>query len=437
MAHQAHALPWQTLTDNFKFVHANTRFLGRTNLYPRSKPGQAKQLQHFARVFARVIDEYSAIERKKYGDEHTPPESGDEVVISDETMKKIHNVVKEYMKEYTRWYPDSDRNLFDRTANAWIRVSNERNGHPDECLLSMDELLRTLIMFGEMDTLFCLAAHPEIRLRDMWAQGNNFHFDLGGLGPSELKEAALLAYICLNVFYLKPELYDPAMREQMLKERAKRNEKTWSPELYDYRLTAAYQQMLVYTTGTGYPYPHFGAHKIPHREFYGVPFGMYTSQVAWYSNINLHLTQKYGTLPLQDLVDKDFPQKYVPSKGDMPKVHDIFRALKLPTEITLAILDFADYTPRGRLNTHADPLHIDNASELKKYLAYCWKLLIRVDMLMKAAGTHLDWEHEATEAIYKLFGVPYPQMSKEHNRPQEDEQYYPYEYAKGKKREFV
>lgn len=414
MAHQAYALPWQTLADNFKYVYANAHYLRKTNLYPRSKSGQGKQLQHFAKVFAGVIQEYSTVERKKYNTEYSVPEQRDEIIIPDTTLDKIRNVAQEYMKGHAREYPEGVENPIphiDKTMKTWISVSQNTDCHPDSEDLLTDELLRTLILYGEMDVLFRIASHPDVCLPKLWTQGGKFAFDLGCWGLSEVKETALLAYICLNVFYLKPELYDSKMRERMLKEKSQRHSQTLPTEAYDYRLTSAYQQMLVYCTGTGDPNPHHGAHKIPHREFFGVPFGMYTSMVPWHSTASYH-TKPFGMVPLQDLVDRKFPQKHVPSKGDVLLAQKIFRALKVPRDITLRILEVAEYTPKGRLQTHGDPLHIDNAEELRKYLAYCWKLLVRVDMLMKENGALVDWEHEVAEAIYKLFGVRYPQMSK-------------------------
>ncbi|KAF2019058.1 hypothetical protein BU24DRAFT_476092 [Aaosphaeria arxii CBS 175.79] len=426
MAHQAYALPWQTLADNFKFVHANASYGRKTNLYPRGKPGQGGQLQYFAKSFARVMDEYSSIERKKYPAECPPPEWNGEIIISDAIMSKIQNVVLEYTKQFLALagYEGRDPMSFvDRTIYSCIDVSTDTGCQPFDELYETDELLRTLILYGEMEPLFRIAAHPQVNLVKMWTDMGGYG-DLAGRGISQLKEAALLAYVCLNVFYLKPELYDPTMRRQMLKEKSKRHAQTlplevYEQEVYDYRLTTAYQQMLVFCTGTGGTYPHQGAHKIPHREFYGVPFGMYNaSYIPWNIVTPRYHFNHFGTVPLRDLVDKKFPQKYVPSKNDIPVVHKIFR--KLPTEIVLMILEFADYTPKGRLNAHADPLHIDNASELKKYLAYCWKLLVRVDMLMKANGTLLDWEYEVAEVIHKLFGVPYPPMSKLVEREEEE-----------------
>lgn len=130
MAHQAYTLPWQTLADNFKYMYANTRFGGITNLYPRQKPGQGKQLQHFARVFARVLTDYSKIERKKYDEEYSPPDHDDDIIISDTTMAKIQNVVNEFMmkdglKYDAHSFQGSGLSRMDRTLAAWVYDSTE------------------------------------------------------------------------------------------------------------------------------------------------------------------------------------------------------------------------------------------------------------------------------------------------------------------------
>jgi hypothetical protein len=338
MAHQAHAIPFQSLADNLKFVPANTRYLGITNLYPRSKPGQAKQLQHFARAFARTLGEYAAIERKKYAAEYTVPED-DEIIISDATADNIHNVVREYMKQAVERDPDRHKELLPRRRRTiwhWIDVSTWNSCHPSDCLLHTDELLRTLIMRGEMETVFRIAAHPQVRFDQIWTQNGRFAFELGGYGLSELKETALLAYICLNVLHLKPELYDPTIRAQTLRDRAARHEALAAPDMYDYRLTAAYQQMLVYCTGLGYPYADYGAHKLPHREFFGVPYGMYTAPVQWHDHVpRTPSARRYGQTPLADLTAKTFPHKHIPSQSSIPTVIALLRSLKLPTELAL------------------------------------------------------------------------------------------------------
>lgn len=248
-----------------------------------------------------------------------------------------------------------------------------------------------------MAPLFRIVADPRIHLSRMWSERRRFAFDVGGYGLCEIVETALRAYICLNVFFLKPELYDAEMKRNAYDPKVTRNVPAVPPELYDYRLTAAYQRMLVYNTGSKYPDWIYGVHRIPHREFFGVPVGMYHEGYVQ--------RRKYGEVTISELVDKDSPYKYIPNKSDIPVMISLLQMKRLPTELALQILEFADYTPKGRLPVRDDPLHIDNAEELRKYLAYCWKLMVRVEML-----TSVDWELEVTEVIWKLFGQSCPRM---------------------------
>ena len=71
----------------------------------------------------------------------------------------------------------------------------------------------------------------------------------------------------------------------------------------------------------------------------------------------------------------------------------------LPFELALAILEFAEYVPYGRLDIADDPLHPDYEMELRKYLSYCWEVLMRCDMLAKASGKRISWINEVKEVI--------------------------------------
>jgi hypothetical protein len=86
MAHQAHNLPWQTLASNLKFVHDNNSYEGRTNLYPKFKPEQGKQLTYFAKAFAKTVKGFSRTERDKYPKEYNLLEP--ENIIISPAMRK-------------------------------------------------------------------------------------------------------------------------------------------------------------------------------------------------------------------------------------------------------------------------------------------------------------------------------------------------------------
>jgi len=66
MAHQAHALPWSSLSSNFKFgkfPHLDARF---ADIQPLGKPSQAKQVVYFGKAMAKQIRDFAATERAKY-----------------------------------------------------------------------------------------------------------------------------------------------------------------------------------------------------------------------------------------------------------------------------------------------------------------------------------------------------------------------------------
>jgi hypothetical protein len=75
----------------------------------------------------------------------------------------------------------------------------------------------------------------------------------------------------------------------------------------------------------------------------------------------------------------------------------------LPTELALQVLRWAEYKPAGRLWHRDDPLHAENAEELKKYLSFCWNMLVRIEMLVRECGKNLDWESEVANAMCVLF----------------------------------
>ncbi|KAF2256990.1 hypothetical protein BU26DRAFT_33308 [Trematosphaeria pertusa] len=404
MAHQAHALPWQTLADNFKFVYANTKYYGRTNLYPCLKPGQGKQLQHFARVFARLMDDFSAQELEKYPDELTPP-TDDEIFIPDSTVKRISKTVKYYKTPKPRsTYSNEPKELrlteAERKLPYWLLNIRDDASYPKDEVLECVELLKTLVSYGEMEPLMRLASHPAVHLQTIWS----FPYDRDiEHGWTDIKNCALMAYLCLNMFLVKPELYDPASRSQKLNEMRKARSPVYSGRQCDYRNTSSYQKMLVHCTFTRSD-SQYEVCALPHREFFGIERHMISTP-----NWNGLAKAQVGYGPWSELLDAKYRSWYVPSVSDIPTVVSIMKHF-VPTELALQILEHADYTAKRRVPVPNDPLHRDNAEELKKYLSYCWKVLARVDMLLKANGKWIDWEYEVTECIYDLWGVPYPKM---------------------------
>ncbi|KAL1600416.1 hypothetical protein SLS60_006801 [Paraconiothyrium brasiliense] len=408
MAHQAYTIPWQTLADNLIYLHCNPRNHGITNLYLRKTkdPNQGKQIRHFIRGFARALADYSTIERKKYDDDPAPPDD-DEILISDAGVKKMANTVLRYKSNdgnYTT--PDSIDDIlspYERSAARFIKDTMPGEGDMFDGAAVACEQVKAMLMHDEMDALFRLAAHPRVYFRRLWHE--NQYANSHGFGLSKILEAALQAYICLNVMTLKPQLYDAATLDAFIASETAAGRNTYGTEEYDYRLTATYQKMLLHCTGLPYGYC-CETHTFPHREFFGVPRGMFRFE---YDDTHYGCWQKrnLGTQRVEELAHGNFRGVHLPSKLDVASVLNMLGQKGLPAELALQILDLAEYVPVGRLPVRGDPLHASNAEELRKYISYCWKLLIRIDMLCKAGvnGGQLKWEAEVTDALYTLFDM--------------------------------
>lgn len=398
MAHQAHSIPWQTLADNLKFMHCNPRNHGITNLYRRKRQNQDKGLQYFACGFANAMSNYSAIERKQYDPDPIPPEI-DERVISKDAVKRMAKTVLRFRGELDNLNQinlDGALSTYECTAQRFISDTYPCEGDMNVGIQDACEQTKTMLLYGEMDALFRLAAHPEVRFYRLWDE--DIYANAAGFGLSKLKDSMLEAYICLNVLILKPELYDPTSRKSFLGAEMQAHRTSFQPHLYDYRLTAAYQRMLLCCTGTPYGVQYCESHTYPHREFFGIPQGMFHA-----NNPYTRQQKKPGTARMEDLAEEKFRGVHLPSKLDVRTVLRLLRAKGLPTELALQVLDLAEYTPVGRLRIRDNPLHNENAEELKKYLSFCWKVLVRIDMLVKECGKTLDWESEVADAMCTLF----------------------------------
>jgi hypothetical protein len=215
-----------------------------------------------------------------------------------------------------------------------------------------------------------------------------------------------MAYICLNVFYLKPEKYDPAFCKT---HNMKTKPQPLSPEEeeIDYRRTSAYRKMLYRCTGER----DFDTYAYPHREFFGVSHGMYRN--CWpYDECLFGLTSlarmrywlKYGGEYFRAQSDI---LTYAPARVDIPIVITYLGQKGLPAELSLRVLELMENVPHRRLVVADDPLHVENREELRRYLNYCWQLLVRSDLLANSCRMHINWVNEVSQC---LWGVKYPKM---------------------------
>jgi hypothetical protein len=124
------------------------------------------------------------------------------------------------------------------------------------------ELIKLLILHNEMSVLFKVCASPDFDLsRNWWS----FPYDSPqDNGWAEGLRSALMSYVCLNVFFLKPETWDPA---------AAREENDAGIAVTDYRNTTSYQRTLFRCTAK----TKLDMYTYPYREFFGVAEGAYVA----------------------------------------------------------------------------------------------------------------------------------------------------------------
>lgn len=406
MAHQPHNIPWHLVADDLEYKEGPHKYGDCANLYPRMVPGQGERWNAFGKAFAKSLAEQANLERQKYAESYPRPDL-DDYVISKETALNIEKSVFEYRRRsalgcceflYPKPCPihlsqdsgstDSVLSEFEsaehgsagpicncglsddqRKARYWLLLSGDCFRNENDCL----ELLNTLLLHGEMEPLFRVATmNGRVSFRSAE--------EACGCHPSRgwglMLRQALAVYISFNLLYCKTELW-PSQHDKMPPN---------SPR-YDYRRTAAYQQSLIESVdGTGQ------SHQAMHCLFHGIIDGEIS---------HIDTTTIEGPDDSIGAIER----YYVPHTKDISEVFAIlFNGTPLPAELCLSIMKLAEYDKgKRKIIVIDDPLHPDNKEELVKYLDYCWSVLIRFDMLLRALGKFVDWQAEAAACIWELF----------------------------------
>ncbi|KAJ5904916.1 uncharacterized protein N7473_001832 [Penicillium subrubescens] len=386
MTHQAHNLPWKVLSDNFIYRYKYRRNDYLTNLFSQDAPQTPKDLRYFAMAFSRTIEEHSNVERAKYSEVYDPPKDHEEV-FSKATAEKIQRTLQHSQERGGSIC--SMEALDDRRMQSWSTFMDYYPGSgvyrpPYEVL----EPLKILLLRNEMDTVLRISSHPSVNLYTAWET----HFDdESDYGLKGLFYPALISYLCLNVLLQKPELYDDDAKKSYL-QCPERGLPVFPEESFlDYRLTRAYQLMILNCAETT-------TQTLPYQAFFGL------SQERTYA----YRASRYqcGRMSFAQLKSAANMDGYRPHRDDIAEVIQTLQQKGLPTELCLTIIEFAKYTPTRRIVRADDPLHKDNVKELRKYLTYCWQLLVRGDMLMKSKNDKIDWKFTVEYCIWTLFIEP-------------------------------
>lgn len=387
MAHQTHNLPWQVLADNFKYVYECTAYHNQTNLYPRWRPAQSKELKYFATAFARTLDEHTRSERAKYAQVYEPPGPDDEV-LSEMTVDKIWQTMRQCE---TRWGMGTCPTFSAEDRKLWFWINHFNDDNKLCCCHDAMELCKVLVLHNEMDAVLRAVSHPSVILDGFWACF--WHSSRRQKGWIDIVATALFPYICLNVLFLKPELHDAEATRRHLETRRSNARASKYGEVFDYRLTRGYQEMVTnFISSSDVP------QGLPHKLFFGC-----TGHPSCRKS-------ELGRLSIPSLNSGITRCGYSPHSDDIPDIIQILGQKGLPVELSFEVLELADYKPGRRTRIPHDPLHRQNQGEMRKYLNFCWQLLVRSNMLVQSQGLSINWERSVSWCIWELFGVPYPKM---------------------------
>lgn len=201
MAHQAHNIPWDLLTSNLEWKTPAPHDNFATNFYPRMKPNQANDLNYFVQKFVKNLSDHAACERKKYPARYDAPEPSD-VILDEGLVRKISPTVR-------RWRDNCSWPLEKNCPSGKCRGSeyNRKRWGPGICICELipreqrlmaaflqepehfepgysymnhvaffnAQILQTLLLYGEMDTILRICAHPDAHSKlEFWCYGYFF-----------------------------------------------------------------------------------------------------------------------------------------------------------------------------------------------------------------------------------------------------------------------
>ncbi|EED16257.1 hypothetical protein TSTA_013570 [Talaromyces stipitatus ATCC 10500] len=414
--HQTHNIPWNTLASHLKIYWPDIpTWQNPSNLYFRSKDNQENDVRYFATCFAKTIREHTTCERKKFA-ENYDVSGKDDIILDDTTVQKTSPLVYKWRQSY-RW-DLADKSKPKVCMSTSIRkLCTHNDGFNCGCAIPFKErkvssflrryysndcykfyrenrdqfynieLAKTLILYDEMEPILRVCSHPDVDYKRWHSVLECYDTDQQA-GWDIVYISALNAYLCLNILYCFPALWDDASSTRPI----------------DYRSTKVYQRTLRSCTWSDVTseVPHY-----PHRAFFGIDdrqfrewprmspeFGTkYMPDIYTLSEWSFRdRVFPYGAAPIDDFLKSENEVGYLPDVASVALVRTILYSKGLPPELTADVMEKADYTVKRRLSHPHDPFHPGNLDELHKYLTYCWRLMVNCNMMADALGINIEWE---------------------------------------------
>ncbi|KAH7128879.1 hypothetical protein EDB81DRAFT_906562 [Dactylonectria macrodidyma] len=437
MSHQTHNIPWTILASTLKLKRTNACQHDAQNLHVRRVPDLGKKLTYFTNALIRNAMDHARCDRKSYYKEFIAP-SDDTIVLPDNIARKIEATVYRWRLDHESASELGPVNMphgkglcphrekatackcplpfKERQMSAFRRTYSESPCWMffecnDDAFLNV-EVIKTLILYGELDIILPLCADSRFDLKSWW-KVSVCGCGEPDVGWNEICRLALEAYIVLNVMHCFPT--------------------TWNDDgsYIKYGSLKVYQQVVRNCTTSGWSASDIATY--PHRQFFGIQKGQFTTnypephdKARWghlisgrYSTLQYY---PYGLMSFNEFQAFEKPFEYKACVEDILYIRWALCQKGLPVELSNSILEMASYTPQRRLPFPEEPLDHQNRIELDKYLRYCWQLIVRCTMIGQALG--MDMEHlldnMVKESIQGLFGCPCVKLCKEILDDQED-----------------
>jgi hypothetical protein len=238
MAHQTHALPWNTLASHFKHNTSHHSHLQRLDIHPQKKTNQAKDLEYFCKAFAKQIHDFSVTERAKYQPAEyyrkrasTWVKSKDQASENEEDKRSTRSAKGEEKSkegiETRKVIPTELLQRYDpqvlllhydhqgQDVERWLLPPGNENA-PYGAWIGGGEIIKILMMEAasvppalsaepddpeseetkreSMETLLLMANHSRMKILGLRNMHHGHHF-----GVSRVAEEAVKAYIYLNL----------------------------------------------------------------------------------------------------------------------------------------------------------------------------------------------------------------------------------------------
>ncbi|KAH7002524.1 hypothetical protein EDB80DRAFT_720733 [Ilyonectria destructans] len=409
MAHQAHNIPWNVLAATLQLKKVNPCQHDAENFHVRKQPDTIKKLTYFTNAFVTNVLDHARCDGAKYSETcvaDSNPEK-DSIVLTDLVAKKIEATVYRWRLDHTSedefgpvQHPqrkelcqhDDETTIcqcplpFKRRKLSAFQEQYSNNPCYNFFTCNGDglfsvEIVKTLLLYGEMESLFRICAGPRVHLSRWWEQ-SICQCEISDVGWGEICRLAMYSYILLNVLHCFPETWDKA-----------------GASINDYTSTKVYQYVVHRCTKSGWT-----ASDVPtylHRQFYGIENGQFSNHPEprdmkrWghllegrYPRLSYY---PYGLMSYNDFMAFEKPVAFQPSSGDISHVRWVLCQKGFPVELSNSILERASYSPQRRLPVPNHPLHPENRVELDKYLKYCWRLIIGCAMMGQALGMEMNY----------------------------------------------